>query len=120
MYFTLLHFHKWSEEYQVELCSIGIFNGYISGLFMIDKTLIWPERKKNRYVYDIDIFWYRGIRLYIGRLFKYMNIFGISHYNFIDLGIITIGRFYNVFDSKYVWEVNIHFLFWELTIQINN
>jgi hypothetical protein len=48
-----------------------------------------------------------------------VKLFFIAHYNFIDLGILTIGRFYNAFDSKYIWEIEIKFLFWSFILQLN-
>jgi hypothetical protein len=53
-----------------------------------------------------------------------MKVFFLNHYNFIRLGLLIInleiGRFYNAFASKYIWEINLNLLFWDFTIQINN
>jgi hypothetical protein len=49
-----------------------------------------------------------------------MKIFFIDHYNFVDLGIITIGRFYDAFSWKYVWNIDIKLLFWEINIHFCN
>jgi hypothetical protein len=52
-----------------------------------------------------------------------MKAFSYSQYNILTLGILivslTISRFYNIFDSKYIWEVEIKFLFWSFTLQLN-